>query len=45
MPILAFKFNDSIESNRYSKEELKKKLEKKVELLDRQAEIDRGELI
>lgn len=45
VPIEAFRFDGNIKSNKYTKEELRKKLEKKVELLDRQAEIDRGELI
>lgn len=45
VPIEVFVFDDDIESNRFTKEELRQKLEKKVKLLDRQAEIDRGELI
>lgn len=45
VPIQVFKFDGNIKSNRYTKKELKEKLEKKVKLLDRQAEIDRGELI
>jgi hypothetical protein len=45
VPIEVFKFDGNIESNHYTKKELRKKLEKKVKLLDRQAEIDRGELI
>jgi hypothetical protein len=45
VPIQVFKFEGDIKSNHFTKEELRKKLEKKVKLLDRQAEIDRGELI
>lgn len=45
VPIEVFKFQGNIKSNYYTKQELKQKLEKKVNLLGRQAEIDRGELI
>jgi len=45
VPIEVFKFDGSIESVNFTKDELRKKLEKKVKLLDRQEEIDRGELI
>jgi|688.fasta_scaffold755203_3 hypothetical protein len=44
-PIQVFKFSGSIKSIDYTKKQLREKLEKKVELIDRQAEIDRGELI
>ena len=45
VPIEVFKFEGNVESVHFTKEELRKKLEKKVKLLDRQKEIDRGELI
>jgi hypothetical protein len=45
VPIKVFKFDGNIKSNHYTKKELRERLEKKVKLLDRQAEIDRGELI
>ena len=45
VPNKVFSFEGNIESNSLTKEELRKILEKKVKLLDRQAEIDRGELI
>ena len=45
VPIQVFTFSGNIKSNHYTKKELRKILEKKVEMLDRQAEIDAGKLI
>lgn len=44
-PKLAFTFSGSIKSNSFTKKSLREQLEKHVELLNRQAEIDRGEII
>ena len=44
-PIILFKVYFWITSERYTKDELRAKLEKKVELLHRKKEIEKGELI
>ena len=45
IPKFMFKIWDSIEDNSYTKSQMKEKLERKVELLFRQEEITRGEII
>jgi len=40
-----FKLNINIESNRYTKSEIRNKVEREVELIDRFEEIKRGEII
>jgi hypothetical protein len=45
IPKFMFKVYDSIEDNSYTKAQMKEKLERKVELIFRQEEIERGEII
>ena len=45
VPKLVFKIWDSCESTRITKDEWRKKISRELDLLDRKAELERGELI
>lgn len=45
IPNFSFNLYVNIEDARYTKKEIRKMLDKKIELLDRKGEIERGEII
>jgi hypothetical protein len=45
IPNKVFMLNFSIENEHYTKKEVRSKIERKLELLNRKAEIERGEII